>query len=313
MRARVKDVMTTRVVAVGKDATFKEIAALLTEYRVSAFPVLDEDGTVIGVVSEADLLSNQALVAAIGARAAEFSSAVTAAGLMSKPPVVLTPYEPVTSAARLMYNARVKRLPVVGEKGELLGIVSRADVLSVYSRPDEEIRREILENVILNGFFADPDRFEVTVSSGVVTLGGHPETAARGRDIVAETWHVEGVVTVRDRLTYPERAVNPLPEHEAVAGSAPGATAAGTGSRSQSPPASGSRSGRQATRRPRSPEAGCHSRHPASGQLPGSAGLADLDGQLVVPEGQVAADGGRVTLGLRVGPERRRRACGRPR
>jgi len=204
MSARVKDVMTTRVVAVGKDASFKEIAALLTEYRVSAFPVLDEDGTVIGVVSEADLLSREALVAAIGARAAESASAVTAAGLMSKPPVVVTPYEPVTSAARLMYNARVKRLPVVGEHGELVGIVSRADVLSVYSRPDREIRREILENVILNGFFADPDRFEVTVSSGIVTLAGHPETAARGRDIVAESWHIEGVVAVRDRLAYPE-------------------------------------------------------------------------------------------------------------
>ena len=205
MSARVKDVMTTRVVAVGQDATFKEIAAMLTEHRVSAFPVIDEDGTVIGVVSEADLLSREALVAAIGARVAESGNAVTAAGLMSKPPVVVTPDEPVTSAARLMYNARVKRLPVVGEKGELVGIVSRADVLSVYNRPDEEIRREILDNVILNGFFADPDRFEVTVSSGVVTLGGHPETAARGRDIVAEIWHVEGVVAVRDRLAYPSR------------------------------------------------------------------------------------------------------------
>jgi len=204
MSSRVKDVMTTRVVAVRKDATFKEIAALLGEYRVSAFPVLDEDGPVIGVVSESDLLSREALVAAIGARAEEFGSGITAVGLMSKPPVVVTPYEPVTSAARLMYNARVKRLPVVGANGELAGIVSRADVLSVYGRPDEEIRREIVENVILNGLFADPDRFGVTVSAGVVTLEGHPETAARGREIVAETWHVEGVVAVRDRLTYPE-------------------------------------------------------------------------------------------------------------
>lgn len=204
MSARVRDVMTTRVVAVREDTTFTEIAALLAEYRVSAFPVLDEDDTVIGVVSGADLLSGEALVAAIGARAGELGSAVTAGGLMSKPPVVVTPDEPVTGAARLMYHARVKRLPVVGEKGELAGIVSRADVLSVYCRPDEEIRGEILENVILNGFFADPDRFGVTVSSGVVTLEGHPETAATGRDIVAETWHVEGVVAVRDRLTYPE-------------------------------------------------------------------------------------------------------------
>jgi CBS-domain-containing membrane protein len=204
MSARVKDVMTTRVVAVRKSATFKEIAGLLSEYRVSAFPVLDEDDKVVGVVSEADLLSREALVAAIGARAQEFGSGLTAAALMSKPPVVVTPYEPVTSAARLMYNARVKRLPVVGAKGELVGIVSRADVLSIYSRPDAEIRGEIVENVILNGFFADPDRFGVTVSAGVVTLEGLPETTARGREIVAETWHVEGVVAVRDRMSYPE-------------------------------------------------------------------------------------------------------------
>jgi CBS domain-containing protein len=218
MSARVKDVMTTRVVAVTKDARFKDIVALLSEYRVSAFPVIDEDGIVIGVVSETDLLSKEALVAAVGAQVARLghvdgtphhddfakAAAVTAGDLMTKPAVVATPYEPVTNAARLMYHGRVKRLPVVGLMGELVGIVSRSDVLSVYGRPDSEIRAEIVENVILNGLFADPDRFTVTVSSGIVTLEGRPETTARGREVVAETWHVEGVVSVRDRLTYPE-------------------------------------------------------------------------------------------------------------
>jgi len=218
MAATVRDVMTTRVVAVRQGASYKDIAALLTEHRVSAFPVVDDEGKVIGVVSEADLLTKEALVATLGRQAVrlgrgagppyhgEFAkaAAVTAADLMTKPPVVVTPGEPVTSAARLMYHGRVKRLPVVGGKGQLVGIVSRADVLSVYSRPDEEIRQEIVKNVILNGFLADPDRFTVTVSSGIVTLEGEPETTARGREIVAETWHVEGVVSVRDRLTYPE-------------------------------------------------------------------------------------------------------------
>ena len=164
------------------------------------------------------MLSKEALVAAMGVQAArlgriagsphhdEFAkaAAVTAADLMTKPPVVVTPDEPVTSAARLMYHGRVKRLPVVGEKGQLIGIVSRADVLSVYSRPDSEIQQEITKNVIQNEFFADPDQFAVSVKDGIVTLEGYPETAARGRDIVAEAWHVEGVVSVRDRLTYPE-------------------------------------------------------------------------------------------------------------
>ncbi len=66
MSATVKDVMTSRVVAVRKNAPFKDIATLLTRYRVSAFPVLDDDGKVIGVVSEADLLCKEALIAAMG-------------------------------------------------------------------------------------------------------------------------------------------------------------------------------------------------------------------------------------------------------
>src|SRR5271165_5245874 len=70
MRAKVRDVMTTRVVAVKRNATFKDMAALLTEYRVSAFPVLDDEGKVIGVVSEADMLSKEALVADMGVQAA---------------------------------------------------------------------------------------------------------------------------------------------------------------------------------------------------------------------------------------------------
>ena len=141
MSARVRDVMTTRVVAVRKGATFKDIVALLTEYRVSAFPVLDDQGEVVGVVSEADLLSKEALVAAMGRQAVRLgraagsayrgdlakAAAVTAADLMTEPPIVVTPDEPVTSAARLMYHARVKRLPVVEEGGQLAGIVSRAD------------------------------------------------------------------------------------------------------------------------------------------------------------------------------------------
>lgn len=212
MSATVKDVMTTRVVAVRKNAPFKNIAALLTRYRVSAFPVLDDDGTVIGVVSEADLLCKEALIAAMGGPAArpgpyrdDFAraAAVTAADLMTTPPVTITAGEPVSGAARLMYNAGVKRLPVVGVNGHLAGIISRADVLSVYGRPDDEIGEEITKNVILNEF-PSLGCFIITVKDGIVTLEGRPETVRQGRDIVAEIWRVEGVVSVRDRLTYPE-------------------------------------------------------------------------------------------------------------
>ena len=77
-------------------------------------------------------------------------------------------------------------------------------MLSVYGRPDDEIGQEITKNVILNEVLSDPGCFTVTVKDGIVTLEGRPETVQQGRDILAEIWRVEGVVSVRDRLTYPE-------------------------------------------------------------------------------------------------------------
>jgi CBS-domain-containing membrane protein len=211
MNAIVKDVMSTHVVAVRKGASFKEMAAMLREQRVSAFPVLDDDDKVIGVVSEADLLTREALEGVVPGlfsgmlhhREQARVGGVTAAGLMTAPAVTIGPDEPVTRAARLMYSRRVKRLPVTDADGRLVGIVARSDVLSVYSRPDQDIRREITQDVILDRFLTDPGRLAVTVKDGIVTIEGTPETAAVGHDIIDETRHVEGVVAVRDRLTYP--------------------------------------------------------------------------------------------------------------
>ena len=77
-------------------------------------------------------------------------------------------------------------------------------MLSVYSRPEAEIEHEITYQVIKTEFHSDPGRFTVTVKDGIVTLQGHPDTAQQARAILAQAWHVEGVVSVRDRLTYPE-------------------------------------------------------------------------------------------------------------
>jgi CBS-domain-containing membrane protein len=211
MNATVKDVMSTHVVAVRKGASFKEMAAMLREQRVSAFPVLDDDDKIIGVVSEADLLTKEALEGAMPGvfsgmlhhREQAKAGGVTAADLMTTPAVTIGPDEPVTRAARLMYSRRVKRLPVTDADGRLVGIVARSDVLSVFGRPDEDIRREILQDVILNGSLTDPARFTVTVKDGIVTIEGTPETAVVGHDIIDASRHVEGVVAVRDRLTYP--------------------------------------------------------------------------------------------------------------
>lgn len=218
MNATVKDVMTTHVVAVRKQAPFKEMAARLREHRVSAFPVLDDENKVIGVVSEADLLTKEALDLSNAGKVASMlrhreqakAAGLTAEDLMTTPPVTVGPNEFVSSAARLMYARRVKRLPVVDDDGRLIGIVSRADVLSVYARPDADIRHDIIERVIIDTVLTDPARFTVTVKDGIVTVEGMPETASVGHDMIEEIRHVEGVVTVRDRLSYPP-AQRPVP------------------------------------------------------------------------------------------------------
>jgi CBS domain-containing protein len=211
MNATVKDVMTTHVVAVRKDAPFKEMAARLKEHRVSAFPVLDDDGTVIGVVSEADLLTKEALEVGgrgrvggiLHPREQAKAAGLTAEDPMTRPPVTVGPHDFVSHAARLMYARRVKRLPVVDGDGRLIGIVSRADALSVYARPDEDIRQHIIERVMLDTLLTDPARFTVTVKDGIATVAGIPENAIVGHDMIEEIRHVEGIVAVRDRLSYP--------------------------------------------------------------------------------------------------------------
>jgi CBS-domain-containing membrane protein len=122
---------------------------------------------------------------------------------MTRPAVTIGPDKPVTDAARLMFNRRVKRLPVVSDDGTLIGIVTRSDVLSVYSRPDAQIQHQVTRDLILDTFLCDPARFTVTVKDGIVTIAGSPESTPVGQDIIDAVRHTEGVVAVRDRLSYP--------------------------------------------------------------------------------------------------------------
>jgi CBS-domain-containing membrane protein len=214
MNATVMDVMSTRVVAVRGSASFKEMATALREQRVSAFPVIDGENKVIGVISVADLLAMEALDGDVRGlfqgmrhhRELPGAGPVTAADLMTSPAVTVGPQEPAAHAARLLYSRRVRQLPVTRADGTLIGIVSRGDVLSVYSRPDTEIRREITRELIPAALPRGPGGFTVTVQDGVATIEGTAETAAAGRDIISAARHVEGVVTVRDKLTYPPAA-----------------------------------------------------------------------------------------------------------
>ena len=205
--------MTTGVVAVRADTPYREMTAMFRKHRVSGFPVLDDDGKVTGVVSETDLLALPAGDPDPGTYPAPRGwlphhrqltvGEATAGALMTHPAVTVGPDELVRTAARLMRSLKLQRLPVVDHGGRLVGIVSRSDVLSIFRRSDEEIHREVTQDVIADGFFTDSARFTVTVHDGIVTLEGAPGGAVLGASILDQVRHLEGVVAVRDRFTYP--------------------------------------------------------------------------------------------------------------
>ncbi len=211
MRTIVKDLMSADPVAVRESLSFKELAARIRESGMSALPVLDAAGRVIGVVSESDLLAKEALLCTPHAqrlitgiahrRDRRKAAGVTAGDLMTSPALTVAPDDTIESAARLMYDRGFERLPVVDPVGRLIGTLSRADALAVFDRPDEEIRLEIIGQVIPR--LSEPSWYSVIVHDGIATLEGTPETIAIGHDVLAKVRRVPGVVAVRDRLVYP--------------------------------------------------------------------------------------------------------------
>ncbi|MFY9889343.1 MAG: CBS domain-containing protein [Streptosporangiaceae bacterium] len=209
MTTLVRDVMTRNVVSLRQQAEFKEIVRVLRARQFSAFPVLAADDTVIGVVSEDDLLVREAYSEDSAPRfvlrhADRMKAAgLTAAELMTRPAITIGPAATVAEAARIMHARHVRRLPVVTAEGRLAGIVSRIDLLGVYDRPDTDIRQEVLDRIIDGEFMLDKLAFAVTVGSGVVTIRGPVDRQTVALSLLDAIRHVDGVLAVRDRLHYP--------------------------------------------------------------------------------------------------------------
>jgi CBS domain-containing protein len=208
----VRDVMTTEVVTVEPSTPFKEIVARLAGHGISAVPVADADRRVLGVVTEADLLLKQELPDSLAhvppvwsrrrRRERRKAAAVAADKLLTAPAATVPPTATVVEAARRLHAAGIQRLPVVDEKDRLVGIVSSADLLRVFTRPDHAIEREILDDVIVAEFMMASSRFFIEVDNGVVVLQGRVERRSLIPYLVRAVHDVEGVVRVEDRLTF---------------------------------------------------------------------------------------------------------------
>jgi len=214
---RVEDVMSAKVVTVRGDMAFKDLVRAMYEARVSAVPVVDEDGRLVGIVSEADLLRSEDDVRHGGSKVvllewyvnpvylteiAERMEHLRARDIMTTEVVTVRPDTPVDMAIRVLLKAGVKRLPVIDADGRVIGIVSRRDLLSPFLRSDEDIRDEVVGEVIHRTLWMDPATIRVEVADGVVSLRGRVDRRSEREILEAMIRRVDGVVGIENELTY---------------------------------------------------------------------------------------------------------------
>ena len=212
---KVGDLMTRDVRTAGVSTPLREVARVLVEHRISGLPIVEGE-RVVGVVSEADILLKEqgdqprrsgllGALALLGADRDEIEAklnASTAGEAMSSPAVTITEDRPVAEAAAEMMNGGINRLPVVDTAGRLAGIVTRADLVRAFVRSDEEIGREIREDVILHTLWIAPEHVGVTVTDGNVRLTGQVEGESDARVLPEFVRRVPGVITVTSDLSW---------------------------------------------------------------------------------------------------------------
>jgi CBS domain-containing protein len=204
--------MTARadVVSVSAEATLKDVARLMVEHHISGVPVVDAEGRVLGVVSEADIVRSEtagtgragvlARARALAGHRAGVSMPSTAGEAMTSPAVTIRSDRSIMQAAHEIADRGVNRLPVVDEDERLVGIVTRADVVRAFVRPDAEIARELREAVVGRLVAPDAGAIEVAVTDGVVLLTGDVASSTTARLVEYLASRAPGVVELRSEL-----------------------------------------------------------------------------------------------------------------
>jgi CBS domain-containing protein len=212
---KVEDVMTAPVITVSPETPLKRAAALMLEHRISGAPVV-ADGSLVGVLSETDILfkertspQRQGLVDWVlhygdDPPAAKLA-ARTARDAMTTPAVTVQPRRRLADAAALLLDIGIDRLPVV-DGDELVGIVTRSDLVRAFVRSDEQLEAEIRRDVVVGTAWMPEESVDVTVTDGDVILEGSVETETVAQLIESQVRSVAGVVSVESRLEWPEGA-----------------------------------------------------------------------------------------------------------
>ena len=225
----VGDVMSRSVLSVRPDTPLKEVARLLVERRISGLPVVNDEGKVLGVVSEADLLVKEQDPAALPHRplawifgesseAREMRAKVearTAGEAMTAPAITIEASRSIHAAAGLMIERRVNRLPVTDGE-ELVGIVTRADLVRSFVRSDEQLAQTIRDDVLLKALWIDPAPFTVEVLDGVATIRGRVDRRSTAAMVTHMAEMVPGVVAVNAEIawTVDDREIDaPAPDY----------------------------------------------------------------------------------------------------
>jgi CBS domain-containing protein len=193
----VRDVMTTRVVTVRADARVKQAIQLLDDHQITAMPVVDGEGRLVGVVSEADVLRDALMpdrrAHEIPSHAEGRTKLLIVGDVMTRLPMSVTADADLAAAASVLVDTAIKSLPVIDEEGRVVGVVSRRDVIAVLAKRDPLIEAEVDE--LLRSAEVD---CEVEVLDGVVRLDGPAEPHEREiARVLAGT--VPGVVGVTFR------------------------------------------------------------------------------------------------------------------
>ncbi|WP_084612427.1 CBS domain-containing protein [Thermocrispum municipale] len=209
-KVTVADVMTTDVVTVPPTAPFKEVARVLVSRGISAVPVVDEESTLLGVVSEADLLVKESgirrkmpsMLAGTKLWRKWVKARATTAGEVMTPTVKsIEPTASLDQAARRLTDEGLRRLFVV-DHGRLVGVLARRDALRAFLTGDEELADNIRTHVLRDALWLDPKDIVVSVQDGVVTLSGTVERRSDAQLAETVTARTPGVVEVHNELVF---------------------------------------------------------------------------------------------------------------